>query len=101
MAPHPATVRVLLGGDLRRHPDARAGELTVTLEEPVAARALVARLGIAPERARILLLNHCKAGLDTIVRPGDRLAIFPPDLAFNLFVALELAHGKDRDRHSE
>jgi molybdopterin converting factor small subunit len=100
MAPRPATVRVLLGGDLRHHPGARGGELDAALETPVAARVLLARLGIAPERARILLLNHRGAGLDTVVRPGDRLAVFPPDLAFNLFVALELAHGGNGERNS-
>ena len=53
---------------------------------------LLALVSIPPEKARILLLNHNKAYLDSIVRPGDRLAVFPPELAFNMYVALELAH---------
>ncbi|HEY6007107.1 MAG TPA: hypothetical protein VIU40_02215 [Geobacteraceae bacterium] len=100
MAPRTATVRVLLGGDLRHHPGACAGEIAATLETPVAARVLLDRLGIAPERARILLLNHRRAGLDSVVHPGDRLAVFPPGLAFNLFVALELAHGERSGKDS-
>ena len=84
---------MLLGASLRHlYPEARGGEIKIDIDGPLRVTELLARVNIPPEKARILLLNHSKAFLDTIVKPGDRLAVFPPELAFNLYVALELAH---------
>lgn len=86
-------VTLLLGASLRRlHPESLNGEIQVEVDGPLSVKELLGLAGIAPEKARILLLNHKKAFLDTVVRPGDRLAVFPPELAFNMYVALELAH---------
>lgn len=86
-------VTILLGGPLRHlHPDCRHGELQLPLEAPLRVAELLERIGVPAARARVLLLNHRKAYLDSLVRAGDRLAVFPPELAFNMYVALELAH---------
>ena len=87
-------VTILLGASLRRlHPESRTGEIQVEVSAPLSVTELLGLANIPTDRARVLLLNHKKAYLDSVVRPGDRLAVFPPELAFNMYVALELAHG--------
>jgi hypothetical protein len=88
-------VTLLLGASLRRlFPESRGGEVSIGVDGPLAVRELLEVVGIQPTQARILLLNHKKAYLDSVVHPGDRLAVFPPELAFNMYVALELAHNE-------
>ena len=86
-------VTVLLGGSLRAlHPEARDGEFEVAVDGPLRIEEFLERTNVPTDQARMLMLNHRKADLDTEVQPGDRLAVFPPSLAFNMYVALELAH---------
>lgn len=95
-------IKLVLGASLRhRVPGAERGPVEVPLEEEVQVRDLLPRLGITEQEARIVLINHKKAGLGTRVRPGDRVGIFPPELAFNLYVALELAHSGEEDPRCE
>lgn len=92
LMPEAKTVHLLLGGSLRHHPGAQCGELDVELAAPVAMREFLTLSGVAVEQARIVFVNHRKAFLNSLVSPGDRVAVFPPELAFNLYVALEMAH---------
>jgi hypothetical protein len=85
-------VHLFLGGSLRHHPGAQCGELDVDLAETVTVREFLSLAGVAVEQARIVFVNHKKAFLNSRVSPGDRVAVFPPELAFNLYVALEMAH---------
>ncbi len=95
-------ITLILGASLRhRVPGAERGPVRVPLEEAVRVRDLLPCLGITEAEARIVIINHKKAGLGTRVRPGDRVAIFPPELAFNLYVALELAHSGEEDPQCE
>ena len=95
-------VTLLLGASLRHlFPDSRSGEVSIGVDGPLAVREVLQVAGIQPTRARIVLLNHKKAYLDTVVRPGDRLAVFPPELAFNMYVALELAHNEATEARVE
>jgi molybdopterin converting factor small subunit len=90
-----AHVTVLLGGSLRQlHPEARNGEIEVPVDGPLTIGEFLGRTNVPTDQARMLMLNHRRADLDTVVRPGDRLAVFPPSLAFNMYVALSFAHGK-------
>jgi molybdopterin converting factor small subunit len=87
-------VTVLLGGSLRAlHPEARDGVIAVATEGPIRIEEFLQRTNVPTDQARMLMLNHSRADLDTVVRPGDRLAVFPPALAFNMYVALSFAHG--------
>ncbi|PLX40698.1 MAG: hypothetical protein C0608_08070 [Deltaproteobacteria bacterium] len=96
MGENKAPLRLILGGKLTTyHPDAKRGAVEVDLETPTRVDSLLKGLGIPVKEARVLMLNHKKAFLNSIVRPGDRLGIFPPELAFNLYVALELAHNDE------
>ena len=90
------TVTVKLGGSLRHHAaDPREGVETLVLPEGARIADLISRMGIAPGDARIILHNCCSAGPDALLKDGDRVAIFPRELAFNMYVALCLAHRKE------
>lgn len=85
-------VNVLLGGSLRQlHPEARDGWIEIAIDGPLTIEDFLERTNVAADQARMLMLNHRKADLDTVVEPGDRLAVFPPALAFNMYVALSFA----------
>ncbi len=95
-------ITLILGASLRhRVPGAARGPVALELAEPLSVRDLLARIDIRESEARLVLINHRKAGLGTPVRPGDRVAIFPPELAFNLYVASGLAHGGEEDPKCE
>ena len=94
-----APLRLFLCGKLTGfHPDAKRGAVEVKLAGPTRIDTLLGELGIPVKEARVLMLNHKKAFLDSLVKPGDRLGIFPPELAFNLYVALELAHNDEESK---
>jgi len=92
-------INLLLGASLRRlHPEGKAEHFPFEVDGPLTVRELLDRLGLAVEQARVVLINHRKAFLDSRIDPGDRVGIFPPELAFNMYVALEMAHhGLDED----
>lgn len=98
--PRMAHVTVLLGGSLRQlHPEARDGEIEVPIDGPLTITEFLERTNVPTDQARMLMLNHRRADLDTVVRPGDRLAVFPPSLAFNMYVALSFAHGGKKNEN--
>lgn len=39
---------------------------------------LIKHLGIPAHKAKLIFINSQKAGLDTVLKSGDRLGIFPP-----------------------
>ena len=41
-------------------------------------RALLQELGIPPEPVKLVFINGRRATLDTILKDGDRLGVFPP-----------------------
>ena len=61
-----------------------AGELRITLAEPITARALLERVcrehpALAPFAAALrIAINGTYAAWDEPVRPGDEVAIIPP-----------------------
>ena len=94
-----AEVTLFLGASLRKlRPEFASGETAVDLGDATNVAELLTRSGIPVDRARVLLLNHKKAYLDSPIKTGDRLAVFPPELAFNMYVALELAHSGQSGR---
>ena len=90
------TVTVKLGGSLRQFAaDTREGLETLFLPEGARISDVISYMGIAPGEARVVLRNARSAGLDELLEEGDRVAVFPPELAFNLYVALCLARQED------
>ena len=48
------------------------------LESETSVRTLVQQLGIPEIKAKLIFINGIKVSLDSIVKDGDRLGIFPP-----------------------
>ncbi|MDZ7761525.1 MAG: hypothetical protein U5L00_14880 [Desulfovermiculus sp.] len=40
---------------------------------------LLHRLDITQGQVQLVMLNHCPAAMDAVVRSGDRVALFPPE----------------------
>ena len=75
--PH-ATLRLYaeLNGYLRR--DRRQQDTVLAIDEPCPARHLIERCGVPHTEVELLLRNGRPIGLEAPVRPGDRLAVYPP-----------------------
>lgn len=79
---------VLLGGPLRNEVGEGSGEIQVGMPDPPTVEGLLRGLGLAPESAKLMMVNGRGATAETPLRSGDRVAIFPPELSFNTFVSL-------------
>ncbi len=49
-----------------------------TIEAGTSVRTLVQQLGIPETKAKLIFINNFKVSLDTVLKDGDRLGIFPP-----------------------
>lgn len=81
-------IRVLVGGHLREELGLAQGEMMMELQGLMSVTQLLERLGLAQERAKLILVNGKGSTPETVLRPGDRVALFPPELSFNTFVSL-------------
>jgi molybdopterin synthase sulfur carrier subunit len=48
------------------------------VEAGTSVRTLVQQLGIPEIKAKLIFINNLKATLDSVLKDGDRLGIFPP-----------------------
>ena len=48
------------------------------VEAGTRVRTLVQQLGIPEKKAKIIFINSVKVTLDSVLKDGDRLGIFPP-----------------------
>ncbi len=77
------------------------GTLLLEIEENATAREVLQKLGIPLEKVKMIILNGKGANVDSILNDGDRIALFPPEMAFNMYVALSFRRDfikKDIDR---
>ena len=81
-------ITVLLGGDLRNEAGEGCQEFELELTSGSQVEDLLPRLGLPEDRIKMIMVNGRGATLDTAVSKGDRVALFPPELAFNTFVSL-------------
>ena len=81
-------VTVLLGGSLRHEGGDGRQVLTIDLPSESRVEDLLPRLGLSLSRVKIIMVNGRGGTLTSPVRGGDRVAFFPPELAFNTFVSL-------------
>jgi molybdopterin converting factor small subunit len=81
-------ITVLLGGSLRHEGGGGKQEFEIVL--PLASRVedLLTRLGLPLDRIKMIMVNGRGGTLETPIQEGDRVALFPPELAFNTFVSL-------------
>lgn len=72
----PTTVH--LYGSLQCDREQAAGTPVQTdLDAPLPLLAVLDRLGIEPHRVRLAMVNHRSVSGTAVIRPGDRVALFP------------------------
>lgn len=81
-------VTVLLGGPLRNEAGEKRQQFEVKLQPGSQVEDLLSRLGLPEDRIKMIMVNGRGATLYTKISEGDRVALFPPELAFNTFVSL-------------
>ncbi len=81
-------VTVLLGGPLRNEAGEKRQQFEVKLQPGSQVEDLLSRLGLPEDRIKMIMVNGRGATLYTEISEGDRVALFPPELAFNTFVSL-------------
>lgn len=81
-------VTLLLGGPLRNEAGEKRQQFEVELRPGSQVEDLLPRLGLPQDRIKMIMVNGRGATLHTEIGEGDRVALFPPELAFNTFVSL-------------
>ena len=72
----PISVDVKLFAMLQKTAPLASGPRMV--EEGTSVRTLIRDLGIPEIKAKLIFINGIKGTLDSVLRDGDRLGIFPP-----------------------
>ena len=70
------TIDLRLFATLQQFEPPAAHTYQLELETPV--RTLVKQLGIPEMKAKLIFINGVKGDLDTVLKDGDRVGIFPP-----------------------
>ncbi len=83
-------VTVKLHASLRPYgrSDSNNGLFPLETRGKATVREVVRELGIPPEKVKMVILNGRGANVDHILSDGDRLALFPPEMGFNMYVAI-------------
>ena len=96
-------VTVLLGGHLRTEAKKGPQQRSVELPEGAAVSDLCLAVGLLEERVKMVLVNGRGSPMGTLLSDGDRIGLFPPELAYNTFVSVsyrkETAEGRQRNPH--
>jgi molybdopterin converting factor small subunit len=93
-------VTVKLHASLRPYgrSDSDGGLFPLETAEKATVREVIRELGIPPEKVRMVLVNGRGVDFDSMLFDGDRIALFPPEMAFNMYVAIsfrrDLSHQK-------
>jgi len=68
--------------------NSKNGLFPLETSEKATVLQVIRELGIPPERVRMILLNGRGVNRESILSDGDRVALFPPEMAFNMYVAI-------------
>jgi molybdopterin converting factor small subunit len=80
--------------------DSKDGLFLLETSEKATVREVIRELGIPPEKVRMILLNGRGVDSESILSNGDRLALFPPEMAFNMYVAISFRRDLDHQKKS-
>ena len=94
-------ITVLLGGALRHEALEGSQRRRVTLPKNSRIEDLLVRLDLDSERVKLILINGRGATMTTVLKEGDRVALFPPELSFNTFVSLSFRKERVEAREKE
>ncbi len=89
----PVTISVILGGQLRNEaPGPQRRE--VELADRATVGELLHALDLRPERVHMIMVNGTGRTTTHELHTGDRVGLFPPELAYNTFVSLSFRQDK-------
>ncbi len=84
-----AAITVRLFASLRKYsPGDPPGVIEMSVEEGLGIEEIVSKLDIPKDRVKMIMKNGRVAVFEDTVKEGDRIALFPPEVAFNLYMAL-------------
>ena len=81
-------ITVLLGGPLRNEAGKDRQELELEIVPGTRIEDILDQLRLPVQRVKMIMLNGLGSTPDAVIQDGDRVAFFPPELAFNTFVSL-------------
>ncbi len=82
-------ISVKLGGPLRKRVQGHErGEMSLELAAGARVSDALLALGLVGDVVRVLMVNGRPMDHDQELKEGDRLALFPRELAFNAYVAV-------------
>lgn len=82
-------ITIKLGGPLRRRvPGHNQGLLHLALPQGARVSSALAALGLEPDAVRVIMKNGRAIHSDEPLENGDRLGLFPRELAFNVITAI-------------
>ena len=73
---------VLLGSLGKGRGEAPGNSKLLELQAPTPLPEVLKRLSIPPDQVQLAMVNHRAAAPDCLVRPGDRIALFPKEYPF-------------------
>ncbi len=80
--------------------DSNDGLFPLETAEKATVREVIQELGIPPEKVKMVILNGRGANVDRVLNDGDRVALFPPEMAFNMYVAISFRRDLDHQEKS-
>lgn len=80
--------------------DSNDGLFPLETTEKATIREVIRELGIPPEKVKMVILNGRGANVDRVLNDGDRVALFPPEMAFNMYVAISFRRDLDHQGKS-
>ena len=82
-------ITIKAGGPLRKRLEGlKDGQRILELAPGAKVSDAFAALGLEVTEVRVMMLNGRPVHSDLELKEGDRLAIYPPELAFNKYVAI-------------
>ncbi len=80
--------------------NSKGGLFPLGIPEKATVREVIRELGIPREKVRMILLNGKGADSNSALFNGDRVALFPPEMAFNMYVAISFRRDLDHQEKS-
>ncbi|MDJ0915198.1 MAG: hypothetical protein QNI95_16625 [Desulfobacterales bacterium] len=74
----------LFGSLTKKFGPAKNAPITLKLNSPLALSAIIKKLEIPQDLVQLVMVNYRAVGIDTLIEPGDRVALFPRE--YPLFV---------------
>ena len=76
----PAPAMVHLYGSLPKSISHPAGvPLEAYIEAPLPLLSVIEQVGVSPDSVQLVMVNNHSVSQDTIIHPGDRVALFPKE----------------------